>query len=63
MKIRPAKEEDYPQIASIREDTICYINSKDYPADIIIDWIAKNNHYQIKHHGKTFLWKTRLHCN
>jgi len=43
MKIRLAQDEDYPEIARLRRQTIRNVNSGDYSEDIIQDWTTQTN--------------------
>ncbi len=43
MKIRPARDEDYAEVARLRRHTIRNVNSKDYSEEAIRNWSAKGS--------------------
>ncbi|MDO8649159.1 MAG: GNAT family N-acetyltransferase [Candidatus Peregrinibacteria bacterium] len=41
MKIRLVRDDDYPEIARLRRQTIRHVNSKDYSEEVIESWSSK----------------------
>lgn len=48
MKIRLARDEDYPAIALLRKETILNVNAEDYSEVIIHDWTAQTNEHSLR---------------
>lgn len=38
MKIRRARDDDYVEMADLRQSTICSVNARDYPQHVIHSW-------------------------